>query len=58
MGILDEAVMLRWLLTVAFILVGMVYHKWCVIMLIIVSIFCEVYWYLWQKEKSEKENSN
>ena len=50
--IIDFGVALRWIVTAMLIIVAKHIPTFCWVSLIISSVFCEIYWYLWQREKA------
>lgn len=48
-------VLIRWILTLVLILaINQIGKDWLIYICIIASIFCELYWYLWQTEKVKR----
>ena len=59
MKIITSSVLARWILTI--FLLGLSVHfanngfpEFIIVMAVVASIFCELYWYLWQKERGHK----
>jgi len=51
LNIITPAVIIRWLLTGCLIFIALFYKPFLIVIAIVASIFCEVYWYLWQRER-------
>lgn len=54
-SIVTEAVIIRWMLTLILLFVALHYRPLLVAVAFIAAFFCELYWYLWQKDKIKND---